>query len=128
MEFLPVVICSCLDEIQLQQLAGDHVRQLVSESEHGAIGRHVRAGHHAVTDAVLLQEFVEVALLVVLTFADVRRNVHVPVRLPDVAGKTLPAKVILKSNTTQCSCYRLRRVTIATLSNALRVPEYIDNI
>jgi len=47
------------------------------------------------TDAVLLQKLVEMAFLVVLAFADVQRNVYVPVGLSGVAGKTFPAEMIL---------------------------------
>ena len=83
-----------------------------------AIGR-----HHAMTHAVLVQKRVEMTLLVVMTFADVRRNIHVPVELPGIAGQNLPAEVILESNATQRSRYRLGRVTVATWSNTLRVSE-----
>lgn len=76
------------------------------------------------THTVLVQKPVEMAFLVVMTFADVRRDVHVPVGLPGVTGKTLPAQVILECNATQRSCYRLGRVAITTWSNALRVSEY----
>ena len=50
---LPAVVRGRLDEVQLEQFAGDRVRQLVPEPERRAIGRHVGAGHHPVTDAVL---------------------------------------------------------------------------
>ena len=75
------------------------------------------------TDAVLVQKLVEMTFLVVVTFADVRRHVHIPVGLANVAGKTLPAEVILESNATQRSCYRLGGVSVATWSNAPRVSE-----
>jgi len=76
------------------------------------------------TQTTLMQKRVEMTFLVVMALADVRRNIYVPVWLPGITGQNLPAEVILKSNTTQRSRYRLGRVAIATWSNALRVSEY----
>jgi len=59
-----------------------------------------------------------------MAFADVRWNGNVPIRLPDVTGKTMPAEVILESNAAQCSCYRFGRVSVATRWNVFRVSEY----
>ena len=76
------------------------------------------------TDAVLVQKLVEMTFLVVMAFADVSRYVHVPVGLSVVTGQTLPAQVVLESNATERSRYRLGRVTVATWSSVLRVSEY----
>jgi len=57
----------------------------------------------------------------VVAFADFRRNVDAPVGLSGVDGKRFPAVVILQSNAAWRSCDRLRRITVATWSNAFCV-------
>ena len=123
MEPLPAVVGRRLDEVEFEQAAGDQLRQLVSEHPHRAIDADVGAGHHAVTDAVLAQVRVEVALLVVLALADVHRHVDVPVGLSAVGRQALPAEVILQSDAAQRARYRLGRVAVPTRPNALRVSE-----
>ena len=69
------------------------------------------------------QKLVKMTPLVVLAFADVHRNIHVPVRLAGVNGNSFPAEMILQWNTTQCPCYRLRRISEPTWSNTHCVSE-----
>jgi len=68
-----------------------------------------------------VQIVVEVALLVVVAFANVSRDVHAPVGLTGINRKTFPAEMICESNAAQRSCYRFCGVTVDTWSNTLRV-------
>ena len=71
--------------------------------------------------ADLVQISVEVALLVVLAFANVRRYVDIPVGLAAVRRQALPTQVVLQSHTTQSPRYRLGRVAVTARSDAPRV-------
>ena len=51
-EFFPAVVCRCLDQIELEQFAGDAVGKLVAKPEHRAIDVDVGSGHQTVADAV----------------------------------------------------------------------------